>query len=116
VATLLRFDATDPYAVHAEFQTGGTDVIEWTFARELLSQGVHRRMGEGDVRVWPATNQHIVFLSLSSPSGSALFEVPRAALVDFLRRTYRSVPPGHEGDVIDLDAELALLVWADPHR
>ncbi len=53
--------------------------------------------------------------ALSSPSGRALFEVPLGELVEFLTRTYTAVPTGSESDFVDLDAELALLMWTDPH-
>jgi hypothetical protein len=53
-----------------------------------------------------------VDLSLSSPSGRALFEVPLAELVEFLSRTYNAVPTGSESDYVDVDAELALLLWS----
>ena len=42
--------------------------------------------------------------------GSALFEIDRDALVEFLQQTYLAVPTGAEEDVVDLDAELALLL------
>ncbi|MCW2615121.1 MAG: sporulation and cell division protein SsgA [Frankiales bacterium] len=116
----LRYDVLDPYAVSVAFFTGspqGTeDVVEWTFARQLLGDGVARASGEGDVQVWPSAvgGDAVVCLSLSSPSGRALFEVPLRALVDFLSRTYATVPTGCESDHVDLDAELALLLWAEP--
>jgi hypothetical protein len=47
---------------------------------------------------------------MASPSGSALFEIDRDALVEFLQQTYLAVPTGSEEDMIDLDAELALLL------
>ena len=53
-------------------------------------------------------------LSLSSPSGKALFEVPLPELVDFLGQTYAAVPTGAESNHLDVDAELALLLWAEP--
>jgi hypothetical protein len=43
-----------------------------------------------------------------------LFEIPLSGLVEFLTRTYAAVPTGSESDYVDLDAELALLVWSDP--
>jgi len=110
----VRFDPSDPYAVHVGFRTGGDEVVEWTFARQLLTDGVSRAVGEGDVQVWPshAEGTAVVCLSLCSPSGRALFEVPLAELVEFLSATYVAVPTGTESDFVDLDAELALLLWA----
>ncbi len=115
----LAYDVTDPYAVQVSFHTGSgtsSDVVQWTFARQLLSDGVSVPAGEGDVQVWPSSagGQSVVCLSLSSPSGRALFEVPLADLVEFLGRTYQAVPTGSESQYVDVDAELALLLWAEP--
>ncbi len=116
----LAYDVADPYAVQVSFHTGagaeGGDVVQWTFARQLLSDGVSVPAGEGDVQVWPSTanGAAVVCLSLSSPSGRALFEVPLGDLVEFLGRTYQSVPTGSESEHVDVDAELALLLWAEP--
>ncbi len=111
----FRYDSGDPYAVRVGFRTG-EDIVEWTFARQLLADGVTQPVGEGDVRVWPSSDDghHTVCLSLSSPSGSALFEVPIDGLVEFLTRTYCAVPTGLEGGFVDIDTELAQLVWSDP--
>ena len=112
----LRYDTGDPYAVHVAFQTGGaeddTEVV-WTFARQLLADGLETAAGIGDVRVWPWTDQgaSVVAIALSSPSGQALFEAPRDALAHFLRRTYAEVAPGMESEHVDLDFELATLLW-----
>jgi hypothetical protein len=115
----LRYDIADPYAVQVAFHTGnGTDgeVVEWTFARQLLTDGVSAPVGEGDVQVWPSASAGlpVVCLSLSSPSGKALFEVPLPELVDFLGQTYAAVPTGSESQYVDVEAELALLLWAEP--
>jgi len=115
----LRYDVADPYAVQIGFHTGSTgasDVVEWTFARQLLGDGVRTRSGEGDVQVWPSSTEGepAICLSLSSPSGRALFEVPLAGLVEFLTQSYAAVPTGSEADHVDMDAELALLLWAEP--
>lgn len=122
VSATLRYDVADPYAVTVAFNTtgraGGADaeIVEWTFARALLSEGVSAATGQGDVTVWPTMSdgQAIVCLSLSSPSGTALFELPTLGVVAFLTRTYASVPTGAESDHVDVDAELALLLWAEP--
>ena len=90
-------------------------MVEWTFARQLMTDGVTRPVGEGDVQVWPGAEggPAVVNLALSSPSGRALFEVPLTELVEFLTRTYAAVPTGSEGEFVDVDAELALLLWSD---
>jgi Streptomyces sporulation and cell division protein, SsgA len=114
----VRYDPSDPYAVSVAFHTGGndSDSVRWTFARSLLTEGVTSPVGDGDVQVWPSTSSGsaVVCLSLSSPSGKALFEVPLADLAGFLGQTYAAVPTGCESDHVDVDAELALLLWAGP--
>jgi hypothetical protein len=104
VAAHLRYDTRDPFAVCVSFDAGGTERIEWTFARELLDQGLWQSTGDGDVRVWPRGGA--VFLALCSPSGKAILETPRPAVADFVARTQRLVPVGRESEFIDLDREL----------
>ena len=120
----VHYAAADPWAVRVAFQTGGRSSddgsgagssdgsVEWLFARQLLTDGVRTTVGEGDVRVWPSEpgRERVVNLAMASPSGSALFEIDRDALVEFLQQTYLAVPTGSEGQVVDLDAELVLLL------
>ncbi len=110
----LRYQADDPWAVRVTFQTGAEEdaTVEWMFARQLLTDGVRHAVGEGDVRVWPGAvdGERVVNLAMASPSGSALFEIDRDALVEFLQQTYLAVPTGSVEEVVDLDAELALLL------
>ncbi|MCW2499637.1 MAG: sporulation and cell division protein SsgA [Frankiales bacterium] len=115
----LAYDAKDPYAVSVAFHTGvgsSAETVEWTFARQLLTDGVTAPVGQGDVQVWPSSSggEPVVCLSLCSPSGKALFEVPIPELVEFLSMTYAAVPTGSESQHVDVDAELALLLWAEP--
>ena len=111
----LRYTAADPWAVHVAFRTaarsgdGDDGSVEWVFARQLLTDGVRAPVGEGDVRVWPSGHDRVV-LAMHSPSGSARFEIDRDALVEFLQRTCLAVPTGTECDVVDLGAELDLLL------
>jgi hypothetical protein len=116
VMSELTYDHADPYAIKVAFHTGGTDIVEWTFARSLLTDGVTHPVGEGDVQVWPShsAGKPVVCLSLSSPSGRALFEAPLSDLVEFLTKTYAVVPTGSESDHVDVEAELALLLWSEP--
>ena len=53
VAAQLSYDRSDPYAVCVSFNAGGSECIQWTFARELLDRGLWQSTGDGDVRVWP---------------------------------------------------------------
>ena len=50
------------------------------------------------MQVWPSlVDEHrVVNLAMASPSGSALFEIDRDALVEFLQQTYLSVPTGSD--------------------
>lgn len=114
VLALLHYAVADPWAVSVTFHTGGEGdgMVEWLFARELLTEGVARPSGQGDVRVWPADGEDgpAVNLAMASPSGSACFELDRDALVTFLQQTYLAVPTGSEESAVDLDAELSRLL------
>jgi hypothetical protein len=109
----VEYAADDPYALRVAFHVGNDEPVEWIFARELLTVGIVRRVGEGDVNVWPAETRarRLVNISLSSPFGDALFEVPLAPLADFLHQTYEIVPAGREPEFVDIEAELDNLLW-----
>lgn len=109
----LEYAADDPYAIRMAFYVGNDDPVEWIFARELLTVGIVRPVGDGDVQVWPMSqqNEHALNIALSSPFGNALFEVPLLPLADFLHRTYEIVAAGRESEFIDLEAELDDLLW-----
>ncbi|MGW7549330.1 SsgA family sporulation/cell division regulator [Streptomyces sp. NPDC054770] len=109
----LRYEADDPYAVRAAFHPPGDGrTVEWFFSRDMLTQALSERTGLGDVHMWPAADpgRDVVFIALSSPSGSALFEFPAQDVDSFLHETRSVVPPGAESSRLDLDAELAQLL------
>ncbi|MEV3992848.1 SsgA family sporulation/cell division regulator [Streptomyces sp. NPDC049837] len=112
VPAKLVYRTDDPYAVHITFHIGSDHPVHWTFARELLVEGVFRPCGHGDVRVWPTTldGQAVVLMALSSPDGDALLEVPAAQVSAWLERTLRVVPPGSESQQLGLDDGLAELL------
>jgi hypothetical protein len=108
----LEYAADDPYAIRMAFYVGNDEPVEWIFARELLTVGIVRKVGDGDVEVWPAgPDDTVLNIALSSPFGNALFEVPLSPLADFLHRTYQVVPAGQESEFVDMDAELENLLW-----
>ncbi|MET9681241.1 SsgA family sporulation/cell division regulator [Streptomyces coeruleorubidus] len=112
VPARLGYVTDDPYAVHVTFHIDSAHPVHWTFARDLLVEGVFRPCGRGDVRVWPAKSEGrgVVLVALSSPDGDALLEAPAAQVSAWLERTLRVVPPGTEGEQLGLDDELAELL------
>ncbi|EDY49319.1 regulator [Streptomyces clavuligerus] len=125
VPARMVYRTDDPYAVHITFHIGSASPVTWTFARELLVEGVFRPCGQGDVRIWPSRTdgRSVVLMALASPDGEALLEVPSVAVSAWLERTLRVVPPGSERDRLDLEGELAELLspgraqrlWARGH-
>ncbi|MEV0780423.1 SsgA family sporulation/cell division regulator [Streptomyces sp. NPDC050428] len=116
VPARLTYRTEDPYAVHITFHISSDTPVNWTFARELLIEGVFRPCGHGDVRVWPTKvdGRAVLCVALSSPDGDALLEVSSAAVSAWLERTLRVVPPGTETDRLGLDGELAQLLAPMP--
>ncbi|MFJ1803435.1 MULTISPECIES: SsgA family sporulation/cell division regulator [unclassified Streptomyces] len=112
VPARLTYRTDDPYAVHIAFHIGSESPVHWTFARELLVEGVFRPCGHGDVRIWPTkvAGSSVICVALTSPDGDALLEVNSAAVAAWVERTLRVVPPGSEGDRLGLDEALAELL------
>jgi hypothetical protein len=109
----VEYAASDPYALRVAFHVGNDEPVEWIFARELLTLGMARMVGDGDVQVWPGRTDgnRLLNIGLSSPFGDALFEAPLAPLADFLHRTFEIVPAGRETEFVDIEAELDDLLW-----
>ncbi|MET9435213.1 SsgA family sporulation/cell division regulator [Streptomyces sp. NPDC006551] len=112
VPARLAYRTDDPYAVHITFHVGSDHPVDWTFARELLVEGVFRPCGRGDVRIWPTKvdGRNVVLMALSSPDGDALLEAPSAQVSAWLERTLRAVPPGTEAEQLGIDDGLAELL------
>ncbi|MDC7338757.1 SsgA family sporulation/cell division regulator [Streptomyces lydicus] len=112
VPARLTYRTDDPYAVHVTFHVGSDTPVTWTFARELLVEGVFRACGDGDVRVWPTKvdGRSVVCTALNSPDGEALLEAPAGAVSAWLERTLRVVPPGSEREHLGLDKGLSELL------
>ncbi|GEC09366.1 sporulation protein SsgA [Streptomyces spinoverrucosus] len=112
VPARLSYRTDDPYAVHISFHINSEQPVNWTFARDLLVEGVFRPCGKGDVRVWPSkvNGRGVVLMALSSPDGDALLEAPAAQVSAWHERTLRVVPPGSEGEQLGIDDGLAQLL------
>ena len=109
LAATLCYSPEDPYAVHIAFSTGKGEPVKWMVGRDLLSDGMWRRAGLGDVTGWPSAGAlgGVLNIELSSPYGQAHFEAAVKEVSNFLRRTYEAVPAGEESAY--LDAELTSL-------
>ncbi|AYN41082.1 SsgA family sporulation/cell division regulator [Streptomyces dangxiongensis] len=108
VPARLGYRSDDPYAVHVTFHIDSEHPVNWTFARELLVEGVFRPCGSGDVRVWPARadGRGVVLIALGSPDGDALLRAPVPQVSAWLERTLRAVPPGTEAGRLGIDGAL----------
>ena len=118
VPAVLRFRSDDPFAVRLAFldvdpDRGAdgrvVDGIEWVFARDLLTDGLHTPTGEGDVHVWPFGPSDLM-IELRSGASTALVITPQVAVRMFLCHAYAIVPAGSEPRHLDLDRALARLV------
>lgn len=115
----LRYSAADPYAVRVSFHAGLGEPVEWIFGRELLSDGLSRRSGPGDVSIWPSAATvpgrpaRLLNIELSSPFGTARFQAPAGEVTAFLNRTLEIVPAGGESAFVDF-AELDELLPGTP--
>ena len=98
------YDERDPYAVRLDFPVLGPDghLLNWVFGRALLDEGLSGPAGEGDVHVWPC-GPDLVMLELCAEAGSALMALPARQVRAFLFLSYAEVPPGYEGDYIEID-------------
>lgn len=104
IDTVLGYHRPDAYAVTMTFMTGD-EPLTWTFARDLLIDGLCRPTGDGDVHIAPATTdgRAVVLITLSSPDGHLLLEAPSDQVVAFVDGTLDLVPAGTESSELDLD-------------
>jgi hypothetical protein len=101
----FAYDPQDPYAVRLTFHIAGGDV-HWVLARCLLARGIDEPAGEGDVCLRPDLDRDgraVVSMDFHSPEGRLVVEARTSDVYQFLARTHAAVPPGTEGDNVDLD-------------
>ncbi|WP_370946137.1 SsgA family sporulation/cell division regulator [Amycolatopsis sp. cg5] len=105
VLSRLSYHADEPFAVTVAFRTERGRWVEWTFARDLLVDGLVEQAGLGDVRIRPdlVEDEALVILEIESPDGYASFELERADIERFLAASYELVPLGAEVDYFDVD-------------
>ncbi|MBT2468995.1 SsgA family sporulation/cell division regulator [Streptomyces sp. ISL-66] len=109
VYVLARFSyrGGDPYAVQVEFLDGANVLARWHFDRQMLAEGLHRPVGEGDVAFRPEKDAgrdelrvHLLARSTDRQEDAVVF-VDAGALRGFLHETYAVIAVGEES--LDLD-------------
>ncbi|WP_157982472.1 SsgA family sporulation/cell division regulator [Nocardiopsis sp. FIRDI 009] len=122
VTTLaLSYDPADPFMVRLGFEPTDPhpDGGVWEIDRDVLSQGLIRPSGVGDVRVGPHTRHG---RPQSAPRGIAVdFFAPgefgrvvlnQTDLREFLAATYEAVRAGAEAARLDIEATISRLMDA----
>ncbi|MFF2078626.1 SsgA family sporulation/cell division regulator [Kitasatospora sp. NPDC058162] len=113
----LRFDATLPYAACLVFPSAPSGRASdaglcWYFGRDLLNEGRHVPVGDGDVTVRPGCAGEVL-ITLHGSDGLAVVSAPQDAVTGFLADSFTLVPAGTETDHLDVDAILARLRAGD---
>lgn len=109
----LVYDAEDPYTVNLVIGVEGGPRVVWSFARDLLSDGLYDPCGDGDVLVWPClstSGEAVVVIELRSPSGTAMLQTPSRAVQQFVVEVFEAVPYGAEAERLDLDSVVSRLL------
>jgi hypothetical protein len=112
IAVSLTFDAADPWAVALDMFVG-LSPVRWTFGRELLVDGLHEPVGQGDVLVSPSLDdagRAVVVIELRSPDGALVGQLPARDVSAFVRAALETVPAGAESAHLDLDALVDLVL------
>ncbi|MFE9560144.1 SsgA family sporulation/cell division regulator [Streptomyces sp. NPDC006487] len=103
----FSYDGGDPYVVQAEFLDGADVLARWHFDRQMLAEGLHRPVGEGDVAFRPdkesGRDELRIELIGRSPDqqDDAVVFLDAPVLRGFLDETYAVVAAGEE--FLDLD-------------
>jgi hypothetical protein len=107
----LRYDPSDPLAVSLAIGIECGEPVVWTFARDLLADGVKAPSGEGDITIEPASDldSREVRITLATDCLATML-ASRDRVVEFLVESYTVVASGAEFDSIDFDAELASIL------
>ncbi|WP_052391143.1 SsgA family sporulation/cell division regulator [Streptomyces sp. NRRL B-24484] len=106
IPSCLRYHIKDPYAVHLDAFVDMTEPITWSFARDLLIRGVDEHASQGDVSIWPGSDDGdpgSVFIFLNTENAAALLRAEHAEVRAFLDWTACVALPGTEAEHYDLE-------------
>ncbi|MFG2515905.1 SsgA family sporulation/cell division regulator [Streptomyces sp. NPDC048584] len=105
----LSYDPSDPFAVTVVFSHDGRILARWQLDREMVTEGLTRPVGIGDVRLRPQARGverelRMEFLGEAHADGGRHHAVVFAwaeTVGEFLHETRRMVPPGREEVRVD---------------
>jgi hypothetical protein len=106
----FRYNPADPLAVTLVVESI-PGPVHWTFARDLILNGLFEPTGDGDVHIWPCLNTEgagVVIVELDSPDGRTLLQFPARAIHGFVADSLATVPQGAEQH--DVEAWIAQLL------
>lgn len=103
----LVYDPAHPLVISLVFDSG----VHWWISRELLSNGMLRLTGRGDVSVRP-TDDGEVRIRLRGEGSVQIYRLGTDFLNRFLVQTYTEVPHGEEDPTVwnDLDNALTMIL------
>jgi hypothetical protein len=110
----LVYDACNPLEVRLILQGNAPSdgEVTWLFGRDLLIDGLKGCAGDGDVRIWPLTEDKVAVSVFGSEDGGetrewATMVIRRVPVVNLLVQSFRLVPQGMEARYLNIGAELA---------
>ncbi|ANY08574.1 SsgA family sporulation/cell division regulator [Pseudonocardia sp. HH130630-07] len=103
------YRASDPFAISFSVRRSGDRWVEWLVARDLVIEGLTTPTGIGDIRLAPRRidGYDVVEIEIRSDGGSAVLEVDRDLLAQFVDGSLEIVDLGEENDHLDMDAAIA---------
>lgn len=113
VPATFSYDKKDPLAITTAFGVDSGETVSWTWARDLLREGISEPTGEADVIVYPGELDNAVgyvAIHLTSPVSESTFYVPEKQVTDFVDKTTMIVPVGQETEHLDIDATIAQIL------
>ncbi|ALE83074.1 putative regulator [Pseudonocardia sp. Ae406_Ps2] len=111
IVSRWAYRAADPFAISFSVRRSSDRWIEWLVARDLVIEGLTTPTGIGDIRMAPRRidGYDVVELEIRSDGGSAVLEVDRDLLAQFVDSTLEIVDLGEEHDHLDIDGAIARL-------
>lgn len=112
VPVVLAYDPTSPWEVVLTFVGVGVDGtdVQWSFARDLLEDGLSAPAGDGAVRVVPDADEHTLAVHVTSSDGTGVVLLGWDDVAAFADASFELVAAGQEQ--VSWDAALLELLSA----